>query len=93
MSSYLNKDFPVFVRKVLANPKLLHDSAKIYNRSQVKQLVNRWVLWWALDNPATEWCCDQVIGVQTTKDDTKVFFKLGFPRYLESTLFYIISES
>ena len=93
MSSHLNERLPFVVRKILANPRPLYDLAKIYDKSEVEQLANKWVLWWALDNPATEWCCDQVIGVQTTKDDTKVFFKLGFPRYLESTLFYIISES
>jgi len=91
--SHLNERLPVFVKKILANPRLLHNLAKIYDNSQVEQLVNKWVLWWALDNPAIEWCCDQVVSARNTEDGTQVFFKFGFSRYLESTLFYIISES
>lgn len=91
--SHLNERLPIFVRKILANPRPLHGLARIYDRSEVEQLANKWVLWWALDNPASEWCCDQVVSVRTAHGGTDVFFKFGFPVCLESTLFYIIPES
>lgn len=60
--SHLNERLPLVVRKILVNPRPLYDLARIYDTSQVEQLASKWVLWWALDNPATEWCCDQVVS-------------------------------
>ena len=88
--SELTEKILAHVRQILADPRQLHNSARIYSPREAEQLKNNWVLWWAVDNPASEWRCDEVILVGRLDD---VYFAEGYPRSISCTLFYIIPNS
>lgn len=86
--SELTEAIPAYVRKILSDPRQLHDSARIYSPSEAEQLKNKWVLWWSIDNPTHEWRCDEVVFINNLDD--RVYFEEGYSRSISCTLFYVI---